>query len=604
MHMAAKKKMTKVVDKAEELARRGRELIRAAEVLHREKNISLDAIYGGIEKAIRLAINKAYGEEEEAEVDVTIDRATGLIEARRDGKILDPEELGRIYAQAAKQMMIQNFREEESTAVFNEYQAMKGDLVHGIIQRFEGGAALVSLGRSEALLPRGEQIPGEAHHVEERVKAVILEVKKSGHRVKIILSRTHPDFVRRLFENEIPEIKEGTISIKAVAREAGYRSKVAVSSIDLKVDCVGACVGVRGSRIKNIVEELNNERIDIVRWNDSLHVLIPNALQPAVIEEVFLYPRLGRAIVLVQEDQLSLAIGRRGQNVRLASKLVGWDIEIMTHDELNTGIERAENWFSQIPGVTPELVEAFIEEGFLSYDDLTFLEPAELGELAGISEDQAEEIIAFAEDAAEQVEREAARRIAEQAAAPPPAAVAPGPGEAPPAARDTFENLFRTEPEAGEAEGAEAAQTPVEAASPGEEPGVEVSEEAPQPTEAGVEAEAGAEAGVEQVEHVPPEGEAGGQPEEVTPTAMVEASQVEEVQAGGPEEATLAPAPETRVAEEHVTAGAEAGEELESPAGEGESAEEVSPSPGAWEGEGDRGPLAEESGEEEKPPPV
>ncbi|HEY1861254.1 MAG TPA: transcription termination/antitermination protein NusA, partial [Gemmataceae bacterium] len=263
-------------------------------------------------------------------------------------------------------------------------------------------------------LPRSEQIPGETHHVGERVKAVILDVRKAGHRVKIVLSRNHPDFVRRLFEQEIPEINDRTLEIRAVAREAGYRSKVAVSSIDMKVDCVGACVGVRGSRIKNIVEELGGERIDIVRWNDSLQVLIPNALQPAAVEEVFLYPRLGRAIVLVKEDQLSLAIGRRGQNVRLASKLVGWDIEIMTHDELNEGIERAEGWFRAIPGVADELVEAFIEEGFLSYDDLTFLEPAQLAELAGVTEEQADEMIAFAEEAAEQVEEET--RLAKEAA--------------------------------------------------------------------------------------------------------------------------------------------------------------------------------------------
>src|SRR5262249_43224723 len=221
--------------------------------------------------------------------------------------------------------------------------------------------------------------------------------------VKIILSRTHPDFVRRLFETEIPEIEERTIEIRAIAREAGYRTKIAVSSIDLKVDCVGACVGVRGSRIKNIVDELGGERIDIVRWNDSLQVLIPNALQPAAVEEVFLYPRLGRAIVLVKEDQLSLAIGRRGQNVRLASKLVGWDIEIMTHEEYNEELEKAVGWFSEIPGVQEEMVEAFIEEGFLSYDDLTFLEPAQLAELGGVTEEMAEEIIEFAEEAAERV---------------------------------------------------------------------------------------------------------------------------------------------------------------------------------------------------------
>src|SRR3954452_312986 len=383
----------------------GAELLRGVDFLHREKDISKEVIFASIEKAVRLAILKCYDDEEG--IDVTIDRQSGVIHARKGDRVLEPEELGRIAAQSAKQLMIQNFREEESNSVFNEYAAQKGDLVHGTVQRFEGGAATVTLGKAESLLPRSEQIPGETHHVGERVKAVILDVRKVGHRVKIILSRTHPDFVRRLFENEIPEISDRTIEIKAVAREAGYRTKTAVSSIDLKVDCVGACVGVRGSRIKNIVDELGGERIDIVRWNDSLQVLIPNALQPAQIEEVFLYPRLGRAIVLVKEDQLSLAIGRRGQNVRLASKLVGWDIEIMTHDELNEGIERAEGWFSSIPEVTPEQVEAFIEEGFLSYDDLTFLEPAELAELSGLTEEQAEDVIAFAEEAAVRVEEEA-----------------------------------------------------------------------------------------------------------------------------------------------------------------------------------------------------
>jgi N utilization substance protein A len=420
----------------------GAELLRVVEMMHREKSISKEVIFEGIEAAVQLATEKHYGEDQE--IMVTIDRDSGEIQARRGEEVIDPALLGRIAAQSAKQVMIQKIREAECNATFDEYAAMKGDLVHGTVQRFEGGAATVSVGKSESILPRSEQIPGETHHVGERVKAVILDVRKVGQRVKIILSRTHPDFVRRLFENEIPEIADRTIEIKALAREAGYRAKIAVSSIDMKVDCVGACVGVRGSRIKNIVDELGGERIDIVRWNDSLQVMIPNALQPAQIEEVFLYPRLGRAIVLVKEDQLSLAIGRRGQNVRLASKLVGWDIEIMTHDELNEGIERAENWFRQIPGVADELVETFIEEGFLSYDDLTFMEPAQLGELAGVTEEQAEEMIAFAEEAAERVEKETKETRAAEAEA---RAAMPSATPARPSAADLFREEGEVPPE-------------------------------------------------------------------------------------------------------------------------------------------------------------
>ncbi|MSR31779.1 MAG: transcription termination/antitermination protein NusA [Gemmataceae bacterium] len=453
----------------------GQDLIRGVDILHREKTIPRELIFSSIEKALRLAIVKWQSgllttvklkkpkkkpesiiepppettaalaieidpdEVREEDVQVAIDRQTGEIVAKYKENSLSPDAVGRIAAQSAKQLMIQNFREAESEQVFNEYNAQKGDQVQGTVQRIEKGAATVSLGKVETILPRSEQIPGETHHIGERVKAVILEVRKVGHRVRIVLSRTHPDFVRRLFENEIPEIADRTIEIKAVSREAGYRSKVAVSSIDMKVDCVGACVGVRGSRIKNIVDELSGERIDIVRWNDSLQVLIPYALQPAQIEEVFLYPKLGRAIVLVKEDQLSLAIGRRGQNVRLASKLVGWDIDIMTHDELNDVIQKAEGWFSQLPGLAPEMVEGFIEEGFLSFEDITYLEPAQLVEMTGVTEDQAEDIIAYAEEAAEQVEEEKmrAKELAEESGVPIPVPVR---GAA--VARQAFENLF------------------------------------------------------------------------------------------------------------------------------------------------------------------
>ena len=383
---------------------KGSDLIRIIDEMQHLKNIDREIIFSGIESALQLAAEKKFGEE--SGVVVTVDRDTGDIAAKRGEEQIDPAEFGRIAAQSAKNVMIQKIREAECASVFNEYAAMKGDLVHGAVTRADGGACIVNLGKTESILPRGEQIPGESHHMNERIKAVILEVKKQGHRVKIVLSRTHPDFVRRLFEGEIPEIKERTIEIKAIAREAGYRAKIAVSSVDMKVDCVGACVGVRGSRIKNIVDELGGERIDIVRWNESLQVMIPNALQPAQIDEVFLYPRMGRAIVLVKEDHLSLAIGRRGQNVRLASKLVGWDIEIMTIDEMNESIERAEGWFRQIPGISDELVEVLITEGFMSYVDITFIEPADLAELGGVTVDEAEEMILFAEEAAERLENQ------------------------------------------------------------------------------------------------------------------------------------------------------------------------------------------------------
>jgi len=381
------------------------EVLRIVDLMQHEKDIDREIIFEGIQSALQLAVEKRFGEE--SGILVTIDRDSGNIQAKKGEEQIDPSELGRIAAQSAKQVMIQKIREAEANQVFQNYAAMKGSLVHGPISRHEGGAAIVGLGKTESILPRSEQIPGETHHVGERIKAVVLDVKKVGHRVKIILSRTHPDFVRCLFENEIPEIADRTIEIKALAREAGYRAKIAVSSIDLKVDCVGACVGVRGSRIKNVVDELGGERIDIVRWNDSLQIMIPNALQPAQVDEVFLYPRLGRAIVLVKEDQLSLAIGRRGQNVRLASKLVGWDIEIMTIDELNEGIDRAQTWFVHLPGACDDLTERFIEEGFLSFDDLTFVEASELAELAGIDEDTAQDIIDYAEDAADRVDEEA-----------------------------------------------------------------------------------------------------------------------------------------------------------------------------------------------------
>ena len=387
------------------------EVLRIVDAIHRDKNIDKEIVFEGIEAALVSAAKKHYGEE--ADIQVQIDRDSGEINAVCDGRELDSEEtVGRIGAQTAKQVMIQKIREAERDALHDEYTELVGEMVSGVVQRYDGGAATVNLTNVEAILPRSEQIPGETHHVNERVRATVFEVRKSGSRVKVILSRARPQLVQRLFEQEIPEIIDGVIEVRAMSREPGYRSKVAVSSSDQRVDCVGACVGVRGNRIKNIVDELGGERIDIVRWDDNLEVLIPNALQPAEVEQVILCKMLGRAIVLVREDQLSLAIGRRGQNVRLASKLSGWDIEIMTQEELAESIDRAVQGFSSLEGVEISLAEKLVEEGFLSYDDLSIIEPDALMAMGGLSAEQVDAIVEQAETLAEEAEEaaEAARK--------------------------------------------------------------------------------------------------------------------------------------------------------------------------------------------------
>ena len=362
-----------------------------------------------IEAALITAAKRQFGEE--AEVDIHIVRGVGAINATVDGKTLSQDEIGRIGAQTAKQVIIQKLKEAERDARLEEFHEQVGQLITGIVQRTEKGLTIVQLGNVEAILPKSEQIPGEAYHNGSRVRAVIYEVKAAGNRVKIILSRTKGTLVQRLFEQEVPEIAEGVIKINAISREPGYRSKVAVSSTDQRIDCVGACVGMRGNRIKNVTSELAGERIDIVRWSDDPMVLIPNALQPAQVEQVLLCDMIGRAIALVNDEHLSQAIGRFGQNVRLASKLCGWDIEIMTAPELERQIERAMEAFMQIDGMTEEVAQQLVEQGYLSFDDLSVIEPEALIEMGGYSEDQVNSIVEQAEDrAAEQEAEEEARK--------------------------------------------------------------------------------------------------------------------------------------------------------------------------------------------------
>ncbi|MDO4425848.1 MAG: transcription termination factor NusA, partial [Planctomycetia bacterium] len=332
-------------------------------------------------------------------------------DASFNGEPISPEEIAkRIGAQTAKQVMIQKIREAECDRVYAEYASQVNQLVVGTVRRFERESCSVSLPGIEAFLPRTEQIHNgqrgsgrnDSYRIGDRIRAIIAEVRKQGSRVKVILSRVRPMFVTRLFEQEIPEIGEGVIEIKSIARKAGVRSKIAVWSADQRVDCVGACVGMRGTRIKNICDELGGERIDIVPWSSEPIEFISNALQPAEIEEVILCGMLGRAIVLVSEPNLSLAIGRHGQNVLLASKLCGWDIEIMTQDELQAQLDRAVTALCTIPGVSQELAENLTGEGFTSYDDLSIIEPDALMEMSGLSEDEVNAIIDEAERRADE----------------------------------------------------------------------------------------------------------------------------------------------------------------------------------------------------------
>jgi len=310
------------------------ELLRLIDTIHRDKDIDKEILFDSLEQALLTAAKRKYGTVDNLRV--RIDRETGEIRAYEGDEKILPIDLGRIAAQTAKQVIIQRIREAEADVVFDEFDRYRHHLLNGQVQRIEGGTIVVNLGKTEGYLPRHEQVRGETYRVGERIRAYVVEVKKTPQKVKIILSRSHPDMIGRLFELEVPEVAEGLIVIRKLVREAGYKTKVAVESLDQRVDEIGACVGVRGTRIRNIIDEIGGEKIDIIRWNDSLEVLLMNALKPADVDSITLFPEEKRALVIVNEDQLSLAIGRKGQNVRLASKLVGWDIDIMTAEEAAT----------------------------------------------------------------------------------------------------------------------------------------------------------------------------------------------------------------------------------------------------------------------------
>jgi N utilization substance protein A len=390
------------------------ELLRIVENIARDKNIDKESIFVDLEEAMISAARKHFAEPE-SDIVVNIDRSTGEITAFKDNVQIDIKQLGRIPAQTAKQVIIQKIRADERSSIFAEFVQRKGEIVSGTVVRYESGALIVNLDRwTEGFMPKSEQIMGQTHRIGERVRCLILDVKETSNQVKIILSRTHPDFIRRLFGLEVPEITEKIIEIRALAREAGYRTKVAVVSYDEKVDPVGACVGVRGSRIKNIVDELGGEKIDIVRWNESSQVLVSNALMPAKVSEIALCFELGRATVVVDEEQLSLAIGKHGQNVRLAARLTGWDIDILTPDEYNRGIEQLANCIKVVDGVDEAMVDKLIALGVISVSDLEDVGVEPLINELKIDADIAEKLVAAAAKEAERLLEESKRSEAEK----------------------------------------------------------------------------------------------------------------------------------------------------------------------------------------------
>ncbi len=384
----------------------GQEMLRLVDAISRERNVEKESLFRDLEQAMISAARKHFNAVDTEEFSAEVDRINGKIRIWRGDEEISLETLGRIPAQTAKQVMIQRFREDERQSIYQEFVDRVGELVTGMAQRYEGGALVVSIGRAEGFMPRSEQIPGEQHQPGERVRCLILDVRDAGNQVKIVLSRAAPEFIKRLFEVEVPEVAERIIEIKAMAREAGYRTKIAVSSIDSKVDAVGACVGVRGSRIKNIVDELGGEKIDIVRWNESSQILIQYALKPAEVVEISLCFELGRATVVVNEDQLSLAIGKRGQNVRLAARLTNWDIDILTPAEFTKGLDTMEATLKTIEEVGEEHIDRLAALGVISVFDVEEVGAAYLVESIGVDEATAEKMVATA--------AEKAREVAEQ----------------------------------------------------------------------------------------------------------------------------------------------------------------------------------------------
>ena len=365
------------------------ELLLILDSIERDKGVKKDILVKAIESALMSAARKKLGKHI-MDIKVEFDQETGEFKVfGPDGSELSGD-FGRISAQTAKQVIIQKIREAERDVVFEEYQGKVNDIASGGVHRFEKGTIVVDLGRAEGILPRREVPQNEEYRQGDRIKALITEVRKTPKGPEILLSRTNPGLVKRLFELEVPEIYEGIVDIKNVAREAGDRSKIAVYSKDEKVDAVGACVGMRGQRVKSIVRELGGEKLDIIRWSVDAGEFICASLSPAEISSIKLNESEKRAEVIVADDQLSLAIGKKGQNVRLAAKLTGWNIDLRSKDEME---KVSKVLVAELEGVGPKTAKALTKAGFKTAGDIAKVDAKSLTKVDGVGKKTAEKIL-------------------------------------------------------------------------------------------------------------------------------------------------------------------------------------------------------------------
>lgn len=393
------------------------ELKKAIDQISKDKGLDREMLIDTLEEAVRTSVLRRFSDD--MDVEVTYNDETGDIEvyqfkivvedgdvANEDTQIaladarehdpnvqLDDEmgfrvqvgDLGRIAAQSAKQVIIQRMRDAEQEIIYEEYKDRIGEIVSGIVQRRDKGNWIINLGRTEAVLPRDEQIPREHYKRAERVQALIVDVRKEGRGPQVVVSRSHRDYMAALFRREVPEVDDGVVQIMGVARDPGMRAKVAVLSRERDVDPVGACVGVRGARIQNIVQELHNERIDIVVWSPDIATYAKNALAPAIVSRIVVDEEENLLEVIVPDDQLTLAIGRKGQNVKLAAQLLGWKIDIFTESRYNEANEIGHG-LEQVASVAEVSIEALLAAGYSSLAALRGANDAELGEKLGLSD--------------------------------------------------------------------------------------------------------------------------------------------------------------------------------------------------------------------------